>query len=1312
MSAVLQVSDIGENVREPVVLSRQRRRLSTILKQQDRKKGRPYIVSVHRAIDVKRFDLESLKLNDNNVYERKQWNKILVGPEDVVVITYLPLGGMGGGGGKGGGKQIGMMLAMLVFAVVAPMIVGAIGGPLAAAGGGLSMLGKLVTTGLVAGMQYFMSKANKPEANKNDDQRPVYGISGGGNVPRPGDRIPVHYGRTWINPDLSQPDFFFYEGTGEGDSVQVLLKRMTVGMGDYDILTIRVGQAVVWKDGDSKAPFEDAEVEHIVPNGRSTLVPSSVYSSDQVGGSELPRPDDGSGVTWAGPFVVVPSGETTKKIQLDYSLPNGLYAVSSKNGKKLQHVAPIEFQYSPLDNDNQPTNNWTTLYNVTHSMNTTRAQRFTKYVAVPEGRYAVRARQANPRYEGDQYTPYDQVMWDGLRAFLDKEPRRPGITELAMKVRSGKSTGNVPFSDVWVEVQRKLPTWNGVAWTAPIATRKAIWAAIDILRNQQYGAGAVDGEIDLPRFLHYAATLVDNDTCSGTVRGPVSVGEALSTVLGPIRAEPVFLGGVWSITRDEARGMRKHLITRRQIVKDSSGVDYDLDMGDGASDVIVEYFVDGDPKKRNDYRHTIGPESNTPRRIQLFGVTDFDHASMLAKWYAAVAYWRRENRLFTTELAGRNFGRNEPALIDTWFLDDSVTAGVDIRSGFNITLDADLTFPAGAHAVFRNEQGLEWGPVAITPTGPRDFTVSTSDATVIGSFTGQTFSSLFSRTARMLPISVLIGTIATTTSPYIIRTARYQENGNVEISAVYDAPEVWNILGEAPPAQPPIAALPQYDEDILPIVPWVRANVVQKATSLVLEWAVGETRGARGYIIDIRYGLTSEKPWETAHNGPGAEGAYTIDYDEDDIEVRVRARAYNARGVLSAPVFTSAKLFKPTLSGEVADMLIELEMLQGQLRRDILEINRIGADSLRDGIRRLEERINELANSAATEAGNSYEANEFVKVAVDKNYAAIKRETTLRTTADESLAQTIETQGVRFGELESAITTESTTRAQKDEAIAQQMTTLQATLGGDVTAAINEERTARVSADSALSQRIDVTTSTLNGHTATISSVQQSVNGVSAQFGVAIEIDGRAVGGYRLTGFRRLDGGFYSQFGISGDLVVDGTIWGTKLAASSIITQYAQINNAIILNAHIADAQITYAKIGYAEIDHLKLRNGSITTTWAVSGVPTPSGLNDTVYVRAGGRTVVIFSFPGFSVSGNDNPPQYDRVFTLYVDGASRGSITARQSYAPGQPYSLTVLPFTWQWIVNGLGEGNHSFSVRNGSSLGSCIMTTFEFAR
>jgi hypothetical protein len=64
---------------------------------------------------------------------------------------------------------------------------------------------------------------------------------------------------------------------------------------------------------------------------------------------------------------------------------------------------------------------------------------------------------------------------------------------------------------------------------------------------------------------------------------------------------------------------------------------------------------------------------------------------------------------------------------------------------------------------------------------------------------------------------------------------------------------------------------------------------------------------------------------------------------------------------------------------------------------------------------------------------------------------------------------------------------------------------------------------------------------------------------------------------------------------ITGDKITANTITGGLLSASGIITNSAQINNALVTNAKIADAAITTAKIGTGAITNAKIENGTIS---------------------------------------------------------------------------------------------------------------------
>jgi phage protein D len=206
----------------------------------------------------------------------------------------------------------------------------------------------------------------------------------------------------------------------------------------------------------------------------------------------------------------------------------------------------------------------------------------------------------------------------------------------------------------------------------------------------------------------------------------------------------------------------------------------------------------------------------------------------------------------------------------------------------------------------------------------------------------------------------------------------------------------------------------------------------------------------------------------------------------------------------------------------------------------------VGEATIQGALKDLDKRINALASAQATTDAQTYESERYVKVVANNTtYAAIHQEERTRVSEDEALAEEITTLGVSIGDTQAALSTEISVRADADSAEALARTTLEAEHAQTRAILVNEQ-TVRADADTALSQSVTALSTTVNGHTFTISQVTQSLNGVGGYWGVAMVADGAAIGGFRLAGFRNMDGSFSSQFGIMGDLVVTGTISGPK----------------------------------------------------------------------------------------------------------------------------------------------------------------------
>lgn len=879
----------------PVVLPKGRPLLSAVVKRHaDR--SRPHIVSVCRR-------KHPLAVTDMSVRLRRDWSRTRLGRHDTVIIVYLPQGG-GAAGGRGGGGSKALSIGLVVGAIALAAVgqfwgIAALNGALGL--GATSAVGSTIwaagTTALLAGGAYLLNKATQAKADKTDD-RPTYGVAGGGNQPRSGDRIPVQYGRCWNSPDLSQPDYTTYDGDD-----QVLYKRLTIGCGRYNIKSIRVSGVTMWTaDGGLTPPFTGAAVEPIAPGATSTLVPGSVISVAAVSSNQLPKAPDFP--NYAGPFDFGSDAPLQTRIQLDFSLPQGCYAIPDGGkfeGKQFPIAWGVLFEYAPCDASGNIIGSWSTLHTESNYVLSTRPIRVTRIKDVPAGRYAVRARNVGaadeePHTAGFNAKVTNVVVWEGLRSHHAETIVRPGITELAMRIRSGKALGVTSYGDVEVEASRILPVWYGetTGWVEE-ETDKAVWAAVDALHNPDYGAAVPYSQIDLERFRHYADTVTKFDRFSAVIRGPVSVHEAASTALGVMRASPLRLGNIWTMVRDEPKAVRKHVISRRQILKDSSGQTFNLDLSDGSADVIVEWNVGGDPKRRREKRVTFGAQTLNPKRMAATGVTDGEHAIHIATWAAACAYYRRERRSLTTEMSGRLFLPNDSALVDNWYFDAYQAAGVLDRDGLVLTVDAEMSLPASPYIILRARDGKEWGPVAVTQVGDQ-LTLNAADVAQAEMLSGITLANVINKQTQAFT-TVVGGALTEVQDAWLIRAISFSGDTQVGIEAVYDAPQVWSALSEpiVVPPPPPSSGL---ENDSSVRVAYVRGKAVQRNGAMFMDWAVGRSTGATQYAIRISY--DNWTTYEDVYRGPESSGVHAL--REFEGTIRIRARGISASGYLGPEV--------------------------------------------------------------------------------------------------------------------------------------------------------------------------------------------------------------------------------------------------------------------------------------------------------------------------------------------------------------------------------------------------------------------------
>lgn len=1047
---LLTLNAAGKPLAPPARLDPRRRRLSQVIgRHVDR--SRPHMIAVQRARDPLQPIEEAWVLRGRDKHGKvKPWPRTYLPADAVVVVVYLPRGGaMGGGGSRGGKSPLGIALGIAGLALVA--FAGPLGNAAAGAlslGGAGSFAAAALTAGIAVGGAALLGLASRSKANKPaTDTTQIYGVAGGGNLPKPGDRIPRGYGRSWMKPDLSQPDFSQYDGDD-----QILFKRHTLGLGRYRPYRVRAGKQVIWTEaGGFQAPFNDARnAIQFVYGTPSTLVPSNVVSASGIGGL-LPRPADVPSI--AGPFLINQRGALVSRLQVDFQFPQGISRTETLRSGTVRSNQPgawsVVFQYAPIDESGAITGPWQELYygnsGAEGARFATHPLRYTKFRDVPAGRYAVRGWNVQPDSTGDpNNATIDAAQWDAASGWVSDAAIRPGVTEMALRIYATKGSQAAAFGEVEIDAAAIIPVWTGSAWEEQ-ETSKAVWAFVDILRNQDYGGGLPGDQIDVERARGYAFALTEFDTFDGTIRGPVSVYEAAATVLLPLRAEPVHTGRYWSLVRDEPKAVRRHVVTRRQILKGTSEISFDLDTAAGAGHVIGEFDQDGDYRNPNQTTAIYGEASLTPTRQRWTGVRTFAHAQHLTRWRAASGAYRRQSTPFGVEMEGRIYRRGDSISVDHWFVDTAFVAGVLARNGNDLLLDASQQIPAGSVAVLRDRTGREWGPVGFvaSPDG-RTLALDPAGVAQVEAATGLPLAAVLTdgradmTTVRMGPLEVL-------SENYLIQSVKMSGSDRAQVEALIDDARVWNAIG-APIVVPPAGGGGLSDPES-PSILGLTANAVPIAAGFRCDYAIRPGRGAVRFEVGISYDGTRFDA------RPDAPVTGSIDLNPVDPQsITVRARAFGATGLPGPYYYTLLDLGRAYLNAALDP--IDYTGLTTDVQARIAHILDVEAQ----------------ANAQAADLLARVLAAAGVG---DANTAAIISESQTRLQGDQALATDLSVVVARVGSAEAAVLTERTARISGDQALATDLSAVVSRVGS-TEAAVATERSARIDGDSAQATRTDL----------------------------------------------------------------------------------------------------------------------------------------------------------------------------------------------------------------------------------------------
>lgn len=174
---------------------------------------------------------------------------------------------------------------------------------------------------------------------------------------------------------------------------------------------------------------------------------------------------------------------------------------------------------------------------------------------------------------------------------------------------------------------------------------------------------------------------------------------------------------------------------------------------------------------------------------------------------------------------------------------------------------------------------------------------------------------------------------------------------------------------------------------------------------------------------------------------------------------------------------------------------------------------------------------------------------------------------------------------------------------------------------GGALARIASEETARATADSAIATNVTNVTTTVNGHTSTIATHQTSIDGISAQYMVKLDVNGY------VAGFGLYNSGGSSSFIINADkfaIAKPGAIGVFPFVVDSVNNRVAidaaYIKSLSVGSLQLADLSVTNAKLANLSVDNAKISSlnaakiiaGTITTDKLVLGAASSTVTVDT----------------------------------------------------------------------------------------------------
>lgn len=575
-------------------------------------------------------------------------------------------------------------------------------------------------------------------ANNNlSNGESVYTLSGQRNQIKLNDPIESAYGRNRIYPAYAARPYNVYKG-----NQQFQYSLYCLGHGDHGI------EDMLFEDTPLEQ-FDDVEFQIVGPGEELTLFSDNVDTSSAVANIELFGPNEAEFPGWSGGFVVNEANTLANRIEVDISLPAGLYYANDTGGLSAQAVeASFEYReindagdalgdWTPLVFSEKKVRRWTTAdyvaqgfgiprkptYDITvlptfyKSLATTTPQRFTLGLDVTPARYEVRGKRVNNK--NTSHRVGNTLRWESLRAFFPSVRNYGNITLVAIAARASNNLNNNAAQKFNVISTRMLPTWAvGTGWSTPVETRNPVWAFCDIFRAV-YGGRLPWTMLDMEELYTLSVLFDEEDTHFDYIYDKHSTlwdAARLPARIG--RGIPMLTGSQITMVRDEVKIAATGVFGPNNIVRGSFSWNVKL-VNVEENDGLEIQYLDADTWKEETVQCLIGDDLGTkPRSLRLPGCSDRTRAFHEGLYIRATELLVRENIEFDTGLEGQIPRYGDLILVNHDVPRWGQTGLLKELNGPLATLSHAVTFtPGETHVIIlRKKDGSSYGPFTVTAT--------------------------------------------------------------------------------------------------------------------------------------------------------------------------------------------------------------------------------------------------------------------------------------------------------------------------------------------------------------------------------------------------------------------------------------------------------------------------------------------------------------------------------------------------------------------------------------------------------------------